>query len=174
MGADRLQLEPGERASYFAPTAICAFLAALCAALVVTSMFLVWMPGAEAVTAVGVLGALAAGGLGLALYRAQQRDRRFVVVAADRGGSASFEAVRSAALGAGWQIVAEEPPRRLDARTPGSMLLAGERVAVRFGAGEVRVASICDPGAGFSLPGRRRCAQHRELVRQAVAGRAPS
>jgi hypothetical protein len=30
------------------------------------------------------------------------------------------------------------------------------------------VACICDPDVGFSLVGRRRCQQHRELVRQAV------
>jgi hypothetical protein len=30
------------------------------------------------------------------------------------------------------------------------------------------VASICDPSVGFSLVGRRRCAEHRALVRSAV------
>ena len=173
MGTDRLELRPGERARYFAPTAICAYLAVLCVALVATAPFLRTMPGAGAVTAVGVLGAVVSGAIGVGLYRAQQRDRRFAVIMTDRGDGPNFDAVRAAALAAGWQVTAERPPSRLDARTPGTMLLAGERVEVRFEGDRVRVASICDPDTGFSLPGRRRCAAHRDLVRRAVAGDRP-
>jgi hypothetical protein len=55
------------------------------------------------------------------------------------------------------------------ARTPGSVLSEGEIVAVQFRQHDVLVASICDPGAGFSLVGRSRCTQNRELVRRAVS-----
>jgi hypothetical protein len=38
---------------------------------------------------------------------------------------------------------------------------------------QVLIACICDPGVGFSLVGRRRCQQYRELVRRAVLRAAP-
>jgi hypothetical protein len=38
----------------------------------------------------------------------------------------------------------------------------------------VMVASICDPSVGFSLVGRRRCAEHRGLVRSAVLQLRPN
>jgi hypothetical protein len=66
--------------------------------------------------------------------------------------------------------VREDAPWRLDAETSVSLLDAGERIAVRFRGSDVLVASICDPRVGFSLVGRRHCAEHRELVRQAVSG----
>ena len=45
----------------------------------------------------------------------------------------------------------------------------GEIVAVKFRQHDVLVASICDPGVGFSLVGRRRCTENRERVRLAVS-----
>jgi hypothetical protein len=33
------------------------------------------------------------------------------------------------------------------------------------------IASICDPSIGFSLAGRRHCADHREFLRQVVLGK---
>jgi hypothetical protein len=58
--------------------------------------------------------------------------------------------------------------RCVEARTSGSILSEGEFVVVRFRQSDVLVACITDPSVGFSLVGRRRCIQNRELVRQAV------
>ena len=168
MGAERFELTPGERASYFAPTAICAYLTALCVALIATSVFLRQMPGAIALTAVGILGALFAAGLGVALYVLQQRDRLYTTHATAHPAPANFASVEAAMRAAGWAITGAVPGERLDGRTTGSMMLAGERIAVRFAGTRVSVASICDPGVGFSLPGRRRCERHRALVLRAV------
>ncbi len=172
MDAELLELARGERARYFAPTSICTYLAVLCVALTVTAAFIDTLSGALAVAAVGTLGALASGALGMAFYRAQQRDRRYQTVPTSQDAGTNFAAVRAAVLAAGWTVTREDPGRSLDARTDGTMRLAGEIVAVRFADAQVRVASICDPGVGFSLPGRRRCAQHRERIRHAVSGPA--
>jgi hypothetical protein len=168
MGEERFELTRAERASYFAPTAICGYLTALCLALVATSAFLRRMPGAIALTAVGILGGAFAGGLGIALYALQQRDRRYAMHATGRAAQANYAAAEAAMRDAGWEITASVPGERLEARTIGSMMLAGERIAVRFAGTRVWVASICDPGVGFSLPGRRRCERHRALVLGAV------
>jgi len=165
---ERLELAGTERVRYFAPTAICFYLATLCAMLIVTSAFLVHMQDAVAVTAAGVFGLLSSGGLGVVFWRAQRRDLLYERVATASEASRNFEAVRSAALGAGWRITEEEPARRLVAQTAHSLLTVGERVAVRFRDREVLIASICDPSVGFSLVGRRRCEAHRNLVRRAV------
>jgi hypothetical protein len=172
MDAQLLELARGERARYFAPTSICTYLALLCVALTVTAAFIELRSEALAVAAVGSLGALASGALGMAFYRAQQRDRRYHTVPTSQDAATNFAAVRAEVLTAGWTITREDPDRSLDARTDGAMRLAGELVAVRFAESRVRVASICDPGVGFSLPGRRRCAQHRERIRRAVTGPA--
>jgi nitrate reductase gamma subunit len=169
MDMELLELGRADRARYFAPAAICGYLAALCVAVAVTSAFVVTLAGAVAVTAVGVGGALALGALGLLLYRAQQRERRYRTVATGGDGATQFDAVLAAVRAAGWHITRHEAGRRLEAQTAGAMRLAGERVAVRFDGGAVRVASICDPTVGFTLAGRRRCAQHRELVRRVLA-----
>ncbi|HEY3731455.1 MAG TPA: hypothetical protein VGL28_09390 [Steroidobacteraceae bacterium] len=68
----------------------------------------------------------------------------------------------------GWLLSREEPGHRLDARTADTMVQRGELIVVLFRERQVLVACICDPDVGFSLVGRRRCQQHRELVRQAV------
>jgi hypothetical protein len=163
-----MELEGSERIRYFAPTAICCYLAVLCAALITTSLFLVTMQDAVAVTAAGVLGLMLSGGLALVFWWAQRRDLRYLRVVTASDARSNFEAVRSAAHSAGWSILREDPGRQLDAHTAGSSLNRGERIAVRFRECEVLVASICDPNVGFSLTGRRHCEAHRELVRRAV------
>jgi len=168
MKAERLQLVGMERARYFFPTAICAYLAGLCLILIVTSAFLASLQNSVAVAAAGVFGLLVTGGLGLVFWNAQRRDLQYTSVRTDADPEANYEAVRAAMLATGWQIVREEPPRRLDAQTSALLLEVGERITVRFRGAEVLVASICDPSVGFSLVGRRHCAEHRALVRNAV------
>jgi len=165
---ERLELKGSERTRYFAPTAICGYLAALCVALIVNSLFLVSMQDAAAVTAAGVFGLLLSSGLGLLFWRAQRRDLRYLRVITSSDALANFESVRSAALGAGWTISCEDPGRQLDAHAAGSSLHRGERIAVRFAERDVFVASICDSDVGFSLTGRRHCKEHRDLVQRAV------
>ena len=81
----------------------------------------------------------------------------------------NFQAVSRLAQSSGWHVTSEVPGRCLEARTSGSILTEGEIVAVKFRGNDVLVASICDPGVGFSLVGRRRCLQNREAVRLAVS-----
>jgi hypothetical protein len=168
MNAERMQLTGVDRIRYFVPTAICIYLAALCAVLIVTSAFLVSMQNAVAVTVAGLFGLLLSGGLGLLFWRAQRRDLQFLRVSTSSDAQSNFEAVRSAVDRAGWRILVQDPARRLDAQTSGALLDVGERVAVQFRDRDVLVASICDPSIGFSLAGRRHCADHREFVRQVV------
>ena len=61
---ERLRLAGMERAKYFAPVAICAYLAALCVALIITSAFLDGVRDAVAITAAGIFGLLVCGSLG--------------------------------------------------------------------------------------------------------------
>jgi hypothetical protein len=168
MSLERMKLVGVDRARYFVPTTICVSLAILCAALILTSAFLTGVPDAIAVTAAGVFGLLLSGGLGLLFWYAQRRDLQYMRVATASDAPSNFAAVRSAAQRAGWRILREDPARGLEAQTPLSMLDVGERVQVQFRDSDVLVASICDPSIGFSLVGRRHCAEHRELVRQAV------
>ena len=168
MNAERMKLVGADRLRYFVPTAICLYLAALCAVLIVTSRFIVSLQNAVAITAAGFFGMLLSGGLGLLFWRAQQRDLQFSTVTTASDAQSNFEAVRCAVQHAGWRILAQEPGCRLDAQTSGALLGAGERVAVRFRNSDVLVACFCDPTIGFSLAGRRHCADHREIVRQAV------
>ncbi len=163
-----MQLVGADRVRYFVPTAICVYLAGLCLVLIVTSAFLVTLQNAVAVTAAGVFGLLLTGGLGVVFWRAQRGDLQYTRLVTGANAAANFEAVRTAALHAGWRILREDSERHLDAETFVSLLGVGERVAVEFRGNEVLVASICDPSVGFSLVGRRRCEAHRELVRQAV------
>jgi hypothetical protein len=168
MNAERMQLTGVDYIRYFFPTAICLYLAALCAVVVVTSAFLVSMQNAVAVTVAGIFGLLLSGGLGLVFWRAQRRDLQFLRVATSSDAQSNFEAVRAAVERAGWRILVQDPARRLDAQTTGALLDVGERIAVQFRDRDVLVASICDPSIGFSLAGRRHCADHREFVRQVV------
>jgi hypothetical protein len=165
---ERLKLAGLERAKYFAPVAICGYLAALCLALIVTSAFVENMRDVLAITAAGIFGLLVSGALGAAILRVQLRELRYVTVATNSDPMANFAAVGRLAQSSGWHITSEIPGRCLEARTSGSILTEGELVAVKFRQGEVLVACICDPGVGFSLVGRRRCTQNREAVRRAV------
>jgi hypothetical protein len=168
MTTERLELVGADRARYFVPTAICAYLAILCVVLIITSAFLAHAQNAVAVAAAGVFGLMMTGGLGLLFWRAQRRDLQFVQVKTAADAPSNFAAVRCAATQAGWRIVREDPARRLDAETSATQMDGGERVAVQFRGNEVLVASICAPSVGFSLVGRRHCAENRELVRQSV------
>jgi len=169
MQPERLKLAGLDRVKYFAPVAICGYLAGLCIALIITSIFLDNMRDAIAVTAAGVFGLLVSGGLGLAVLGMQLRELRYVVVPTHADPLENFQAVDRLAQTSGWHVIAQEPGRRLQARTCGSILSEGEIVAVQFRQHDVLVASICDPGVGFSLVGRRRCTQNREAVRLAVS-----
>jgi hypothetical protein len=168
LAGERMQLEGRERWRYFVPTAICGYLAALCAALIVTSVFLAGMRDAIALTAAGAFGLALSGALGFVFWSAQRRDLVFSEVATSNGALENYRVVRAAALAAGWRILREEPGVRVDAEVQGSTLEAGERVVVRFRGSEVLVASICDPSVGFSLVGRRRCDAHRRRVLECV------
>ncbi len=170
MTPERMELVGIDRIRYFIPTTICMYLAGLCVVLIVTSAFLLSLQDAVAVTVAGVFGLLLTSGLGTLFWRAQRRDLRYTRLATPADAAANYAAVRSAMEQAGWRIVREEAPRRLDAQACTSLLDAGERIAVEFRAGDVLVASICDPSVGFSLVGRRHCAEHRDWVRQAVHG----
>jgi len=170
---EHLELDPAERARYFAPTLICAYLAGLCLALAALSPFLRW-PGAIALTAVGLLGAALLGALALAVYRAQRRDLRYQRVATRADAATNFATLRQVALEAGWRLDREAPGLRLEARTPGALLMEGERVAVRFDGPEVRLSCICDPAVGFSLVGRRRCLDHLRRLRAALEAQPAS
>lgn len=172
MQAERLQLAGFERMKYFAPVAICAYLAALCVALIITSAFLDNIRDAIAITAAGVFGLLLSGGLGAAILRVQLRELRYVVVPTRGSAEENFAAVLRMAESSEWKVTVKVPGRCLEARTRGSLLSEGEYVVVRFRQSDVLVACITDPSVGFSLVGRRRCIQHRELVRQAVTASA--
>ena len=172
MQAERLKLAGFERVKYFAPVAICGYLSALCVALIITSAFLENMRDAIAITAAGLFGLLVSGALGAVILRVQLRELRYVVVPTQGDPEENFQAVGRLAETSGWHVTANEPGRCLEARTPGSVLSEGEIVAVKFRQHDVLVASICDPGVGFSLVGRRRCTQNRELVRLAVSAGA--
>jgi hypothetical protein len=172
MNAERLQLTGVDRLRYFAPTAICIYLALLCVVLIITSAFIVSLQNAIAITVAGLFGLLLSSGLGLLFWRAQRRDLQFLRVATTSDAQSNFEAVRSALNRAGWRILVEDPGRRLEAQTSGALLKVGERVAVQFRGSEVLIASICDPSIGFSLAGRRHCADHRAFVRQVVLPKA--
>ena len=168
MKVERMQLAGRDRTRYFIPTAICAYLATLCIVLMATSLFLVSLQNAVAVTAAGAFGLLLSGGLGAAFWTAQRRDLEYQRLVTTADARENFAQVKATLQKAGWRIVREEPSLRLDALTSGELLELGERIAVEFRGNVVLVASSCDPSVGFSLAGRKHCAAHRELVRQAL------
>jgi hypothetical protein len=172
--AGAMQLVGLDRARYFAPTVICVYLSAICLVLIVTSLFLVSLQDAVAVTAAGVFGVLLSGGLGLLFWRAQRRDLMYETISTPSDAHSNFRWVLAEARAAGWRILWEEPARQIDAQACGSLLDVGERIAVQFRDHDVLVASICDPSVGFSLVGRRNCREHRALVRRAVLAGATS
>lgn len=170
MRGERLQLVGRDWARYFAPVAICLYIAAICAAMIVTSAFLSDRHEGLAITAAGLFGMVLSCALGAALLLTQLRELRFVAVPTRSDSRSQYQRILALAQDQGWRITDENVGERLEARTTGSVLDAGELVVVQFRAHEVLVASICDPSIGFSLVGQRRCQQHRDLVLHAVAG----
>jgi hypothetical protein len=163
-----LHLNTADRVRYFAPIAFCAFLAALCLALIITSAFLTTVRDALAIAAAGAFGLLVCAALGATFLRVQLRNLRYLSIPTSLTPLASFEAVRRLMQRSGWHIVESEPGRRIEARTSDSLLHHGEIVAVEFQPNEVLIASISDPSVGFSLVGQRRCQSNMALVRRAV------
>jgi len=174
MYVERLKLYGADWARYFAPVAFCAYLAVICVALIVTSAFLHNLSEALAVTAAAVFGLLLSCALGMGVLGMQLRELRYLSVPTAFDSESDFELVARLARGLGWQLTREEPGLRLDARTTGSLLQQGELVVVQFRPQQVLIASICDPGVGFSLVGRRRCQQNRELLRRAILRQPPA
>jgi hypothetical protein len=172
MYVERLRLHGADWARYFAPVAICAYLAAICVALIVTSAFLHNQHQALAVSAAAAFGLLLSGALGMGVLGMQLHELRYLSVATAFDAGSNFELLIGLGRELGWQPTLEQPGRRLEFRTADSMLQQGERVVVLLRQRQVLIACICDPGVGFSLVGRRRCQQNRELVRRAVL-RAP-
>lgn len=169
MRPERLQLVGSDWARYFAPVAICLYVAAICAAMIVTSAFLANRHESVAISAAGLFGLMMSCALGAALLFMQLHELRFVVVHTHSDARSQFQRIHDLAVEQGWRITGEQDGQRLEARTTGSVLDAGELVVVKFRSDEVLVASICDPSVGFSLVGQRRCAHNRELVLHAVA-----
>jgi hypothetical protein len=165
---ERMKLAGLERVKYFAPVAICGYLAALCLGLIITSAFVENMRDVLWITAAGLFGLLLTGALGAAILRVQLRELSYVRIPTQSGADDNFLLVSRLVRSSGWKLTSDVPGRCLEARTSGSLLTEGEIVAVKFQGSDVFVACICDPGVGFSLVGRRRCLQNREAVRQAV------
>lgn len=168
-----MQLTRADRARYFAPTMICGYVMTLCAALIVTSAFLRALPDVAALTAAGVFGFILSGGLGLILWRAQRRDLRFVRLKTPHDASNNYLAVRAAVERAGWKVTNEDPDRQLQIETAQDIFAAGDHLVVKFRGREVLIAGICDPGVGFSLVGRRRCAANCDWLRGTVLSDFP-
>jgi len=169
---DRLQLPKMDRLIYFAPALFFAWLAALCTALILTSIFLVKVRNPEAIAGAGIFGLLVTAGLGALLLRAQLNDLRYVRFATRFDAQTNYGAVLKIFRGARWTITSNVPGQLIDARVSDSLLSRGEWVAVRFRGREVWIASICDPRIGFSLVARRRCRHYKELVKSAVCAAA--
>jgi hypothetical protein len=163
-----MQLKGTEKARYFIATTICAYLAALCLALIITSAFFSQLSDALAMTATGVFGLLVCASLGFAFFWSQRRELQYEQIDTEADAATNFNRIRAAVLRSGWRILAELPDRQLDAQTPDSRFSAGERVQIRCKDSIVWVASICDPSVGFSLTGRQRCAENRAAVRSAL------
>jgi hypothetical protein len=172
MAVERLKLQGTDWVRYFAAVGLCAYLAAICLALIVTSAFLANRREAVAVSASAVFGLLMSCALGAGVFALQRRELRYQSVGGAFGPDANFDRVLRLAEELGWRVTRQERGRRLEARTAGSMLEHGEWVVVQFREQKVLIASICDPGVGFSLVGRRRCQHNRELVRQVVVPQA--
>jgi hypothetical protein len=165
---DRIKLTGIDRVMYFAPVLVFGYLAAMCAALILTSIFLVSIRNPEAIAGAGVLGLVVTTAVGGLLYKAQMRDLRYRRFATHADAQTNYAAVSSVFREAGWLITRDEAPDVIDARVADSLLSRGEWVSVRFRGEEVWIASICDPHIGFSLVARRRCRQYIERIRSVV------
>jgi hypothetical protein len=165
---EKLRLTGVQRAKYFAPVALCAYLATLCAAICITAVFLHNPRQAAATLAAGLFGLLLSATLGGIVLFVQLNEMRYLTVTTRADATTNFEAVHRLAQQLGWQITLAEVGSRLEVITPESMSQEGEIVSVQLRQNQVLVASICNPDVGFSLTGRRRCQRNRELVQQAV------
>lgn len=172
LGMERLHLPRMDRVIYFAPALFFGYLAALCAGLILTSIFLVKVRNPGAIAGAGIFGLCVTVGLGLLLLRAQLNDLRYVRFTTHSDEDTNYRTVLNSIRAAGWAITRSEPGQVIDARVAGSLLSRGEWVAVRFRGSDVWIASICDPRIGFSLVARRRCIQYKELIRSAVTATA--
>ena len=172
MAIQRLQLPRLDRVIYFAPALFFAYLAVLCGALILTSIFLVRVRNPEAIAGAGIFGLLVTGGLGALLVRAQLNDLRFTRFATSSDAPANYAAVLEVARAAGWVMTRSVAGELIEARVSDSLLSRGELIAVRFYDRDVWVASICDPRIGFSLVARKRCRHYKELIKAAVRGAA--
>jgi hypothetical protein len=169
---DRLQLPRVERLIYFAPAMFFAYLAALCAALILTSIFLVKVRNPEAIAGAGLFGLIVTVGLGVLLVRAQLKDLRYLRLPTQADAHTNYGIVLNTIRSAGWSVTRSKEDELIDARVADSLLSAGEWVAIRFSGRDVWIASICDPRVGFSLVARRRCDHYKALVKSAVCAAA--
>jgi hypothetical protein len=169
---ERISLPRLDRLIYFAPALFFGYLAALCTALILTSIFLVKVRNPEAIAGAGIFGLFMTAGLGALLLRAQLNDLRFVRFTTHADAPANYGAVLDSMRAAGWTIASSAPGQFIDARVSDSLLSRGEWVAVRFRGHDVWIASICDPRIGFSLVARRRCRHYKELIKSAVSAAA--
>jgi hypothetical protein len=168
MSTEKLRLTGVQRAKYFAPVAMCVYLATLCAAICITAVFLNNPRQAAATLAAGLFGLLLSATLGAIVLFVQLNEMRYLTVTTRADAITNFKAVRGLAQHLAWQITLAEVGSCLEAITPDSMSQEGEIVSVKLRQNQVLIASICNPDVGFSLTGRRRCQRNRELVRQAV------
>jgi len=174
MAVEYMQLRGAERLRYFAPTMICAYVSTLCLGLLATAPFVASRADAVAVSAAGVFGLLLSGGLGLVFWRAQRHDLEYVRLTTAHAAAANAAAVHAAVHTAGWRILAEDPEQRIEIQTGDDAFSIGERLVVEFRGSDVLIAGICDPGVGFSLVGRRRCAEHRARLEGSVLDDTPA
>jgi hypothetical protein len=161
-----------DRLMYFVPALFFGYLAALCTALILTSIFLVKVRNPEAIAGAGIFGLLVTAGLGALLLRPQLNDLRYVRFATQADALANYAAVLKTIRAAGWAITRHKPGELIDARVSDSFLSRGEWVAVRFRGRDVWIARICDPRIGFSLVARRRYRYYKELLISAVSAAA--
>jgi hypothetical protein len=165
---ERLQLPRLDRLIYFAPALFFAYLAALCGALILTSIFLVRVRNPEAIAGAGIFGLLVTTGLGALLVKAQLNDLRYTCFATAADAQTNFASVMNLMHSAGWIITRSEQGEFIDARVSDSLLSRGEWIAVRFRDRDVWIASICDPRIGFSLVARKRCRHYKELIKSVL------
>jgi hypothetical protein len=168
-----LQLRGADRAHYFAPVAFCLFLAALCLALMATSLFLTNLRDALAITLAGFFGLLLTGGAAAVLLTLQRRWLRYLVV--DIGDpQAAFAAIEQLAAREHWRIHRAIAGVSLRAHTAPQVFSEGEVVSVELRPGRMWLTSICDPQVGFSLVGHARCRRHMQQVLDAVQALPPA
>src|ERR1700733_10831036 len=80
MSVERLRLQGADWARYFAPVAFCAYLAAICVALIVTSVLRHKLRDTLAVSAAAAFGLLLSAALGLGVLGMQLHYLRYLSV----------------------------------------------------------------------------------------------